>query len=208
MVDISNECKTLIQRLKQCDLEKVVTNPSLLISFYPIRNPDNEGTIFDEVYMLINEPLLTRSYKFRVFYFLNTFLSSTKVPAHVIAAYIKRLSRLTLEAKSRSLVAILRIISNLFTRHPTLLVLRDRVDDRARELEMQSETCTLRHWLQEDPFNPNEVRDLKATNAMESCVWEIMPLRFHEHPKIAKEAQFLGEKSAPEIECDLEDILR
>lgn len=208
MAILSNECKTLVQRLKQCDLEKVVTNPALMLKYCPIRNPDNENTIFDEVYALVNENLLTKSYKFRIFYFLNTFLSSTKVPAHVIAAYIKRLSRLTIEARPRSLVAILRIVSNLFSRHPTLMFLRDRVDEKARELEIDSDTCTLRQWLESDPFNTNQVHDLKATNAMDSCIWELMPLRFHEHPKVAKEAQYLSEKSAPEMECDLDDIVR
>lgn len=208
MSTLSSECKTLVQRLKQCDLDKMTANPTLLLKFYPIRNPDMESTIFDEVYALVNEQLLSKTYKFRVFFFLNTFLSSTKVPAHVISAYMKRLSRMSLEAKPRSLVAILKLVNNLLSRHPTLLFLRDRVDERAREMELTADTCTLRTWLESDPFDPDQVNDLQATNAMHSSIWELMPLRFHEHPKIAKAAQFLGEKSAPDMECDLDDIVR
>lgn len=200
--------KTLVERIKQCDLDEIIRNPSLLLKCYPIRNPDHESTVFDEVYCLVNESLLKRSYKFRIFYFLNTFLSSTKVPAYVIAAYIKRLSRLTLEAKPRSLVAILRIVRNLLIRHPILITLRNRVDDRAREMEVSSNVTTLRTWLGEDPFDVNEVNDLKATNAMDSCLWEIMPLRFHEHPRVAKEAQYLGETPLPDLGSDLDDLLR
>lgn len=208
MATLSSECKTLIQRIKQCDIEKVVTNPAQMLKYCPIRNPDMDNTIFDEVYQLINETLLKKSYKFRIYYFLNTFLSSTKVPAHVIAAYMKRLSRMSLEAKPRSIVAILRIVNNLLARHPTLIVLRNRVDTKAREIELISETCTLRSWLESDPFDPKQIHDLKATNAMDSCLWELMPLRFHEDSRIAREAQFLGDKSAPDMECDLDDILR
>lgn len=206
--NLSNECKTLIQRLKQCDLDVIIRNPSSMLKFYPIRDPDNENTVFDELYCILDNSLLRKSYKFRIFYFLNIFLSSTKVPAYIIAAYMKKLARLTLEAKPRSLVAILRIISNLFLRHPILIILRDRVDDKAREYELQSDTCTLRSWLEDDPFDANQVRDLKATNAMDSCIWELMPLRYHEHPRVAKAANFLGDTSVPEMECDLDDLVK
>lgn len=208
MDELPNECRVLIQRLKQCDLKKIVANPSSMIKFYPIRNPDNEATIFEEVYCIINEELLKKSYKFRIFYFLNIFLSSTKVPAHVIAAYIKRLARLSLCSRPRSLVAILRLIHNLFARHSTLMFMRDRVDEKARELEMGSDKCTLRTWLDSDPFNANELKDLSATNAMASCVWEVMMLRYHEHPRVAREAQFLSESSIPDMEKSLDEILK
>lgn len=191
MTRLSNECKTLIKRLKECDLEVVERNPTLMLQYYPIRNPDKEETIFDEVYCILNEMLLLKSYRFRVFLFLNTFLSSTKVPAYVIAAYLKRLSRMTLNAKPRSLVCILGIVENLIISHPVLQVLRGRVDDKAREMELVSNTCTLRSWIESDPFDPEEVNDLKLTNAMESCIWELMPLRFHWHPKVKKAASFL-----------------
>lgn len=207
MDQLSSECKVLLQRLKQCDLDTITKNPSLMLQYYPVRDPDKEVTIFDEVYCMLNENILKKSYKFRVFYFLNTFLSSTKVPAFIIAAYIKKLSRLTLNAKPRTLVIILRLVGNLFLRHPVLMILRDRVDDKAREMELDSEQCTLRLWLDDDPFDNRQV-DLKNTNAMDSCVWELMPLRFHRHPRIADAASYLSQTSIPEMEFDLEDVIR
>lgn len=205
---LSTECKTLIKRLKECDVEKICQNPNLMLTFYPIRDPDSEATIFDEIYPVIDFNLLGKSYRSRILFFLNTCLSSIKVPAYVIAAYIKKLSRLSLRAKPRTLVTILRLVGNLFLRHPVLLFLRDRVDERAREIESQSSKCTLRQWLDKDPFNFDEVHDLKATNAMESCIWEMMPLRFHNYPKVAEAASFLGQTSVPEMEFDLEDLVR
>lgn len=205
---MSNECKTLVKRLKECDLENICKNPSLMLKFYPIRDPDNQLSIFDEVYYLVNESLLAKTYRSRIFYFLNTLLSSTKVPAYIIASYIKRLSRLTLQAKPRTLVTVLRLVGNLFIRHPMLIFLRDRVDDKAHEIELISDSCTLKSWLEADPFNIEETRNLKLTNAMESCIWELMPLRFHRHPKVAEAASYLGDSNLPEMEFDLEDLLR
>lgn len=207
MPSLSTECGTLVQRLKSCDLEKIRKNPSEMLKYYPIRDPDNESTIFDEVYCLVNEALLTKSYRSRIFYFLNTFLSSTKVPAYVIASYIKRLSRLTLPARPKTLVMILRLIGNLFVRHPTLMFLRDRVDQQARKMELKQATCTLREWKNEDPFDQNQM-DLRKSNAMDSCIWELMPLRFHRHPKVAEAATFLKEPDMLEMELDLDDLVK
>lgn len=210
MRELSSNCKVLIQRLKCYKTEEISHNPSLIIKCYPVRDPDDESTIFDEVYCLVKENLLTKAYRFRVFYFLNTFLSSTKVPAYVIAAYMKRLSRLSLQAKPRTLLTIIKIVKNLLVRHPVLLVLRDRVDETARELEseLRATSCTLRTWLERDPFNLDETSDLKNTRAMDSCLWEMMPLRYHCLPKIAKASSFLGESEAPGEESDLEDFVR
>lgn len=208
MANLTNECKTLVKRLKECDVEKICQNPRLMLSFYPIRNPDSEATIFDELYPILDYNLLCKSYRSRILFFLNTSLSTIKVPAYVIAAFIKKLSRLTLKAKPRTLVTILRLVGNLFIRHPTLLFLRDRVDDRAREIELTSKTCTLREWLDKDSFNFEEVHDLKATNAMDSCIWEMMPLRFHEFPKVSEAAAYLGKTDLPDMEYDLEELIK
>lgn len=208
MLSSSSEAKTLVKRLKELDIDEISRNPSSMLKCYPIRDPDKETTVFDEVYCLVNQALMAKSYKFRLFYFLNTFLSSTKVPAYVIAAYMKKLSRLTLDAKPKSLVIILRLIGNLLIRHPVLMVLRDRVDDRARELEIKSDQCTLKDWLDNDPFDNDEVINLKSSNALESYLWELLPLRFHRHPKVAKAASYLNHKTPPDMEFELDDMLR
>lgn len=208
MEDLSKECETIIKRLKGCELDEILNNPTQMLKLYPVRNPDSETTIFDEMYCLVNEGLLKRSYRYRFFFFLNTFLSSTKLPAHIVAAYMKRLSRLTLQARPRTLVILLKLIGNLIVRHPVLNFLKNRVDERARELEVASKTCTLRMWLEDDPFDPTETKDLKATKAMDSSIWEVMPLRFHRHPKVASAALYLGKLEVPDMEFDIESLIR
>lgn len=207
MKEPPKNCKRLVKRLgklENSDIEQLCRNPSLVIAYYPVRDPYSESSIFAEVYCLVNETLLTKTYRFRLFYFLNTFLSSTKVPAYVIATYMKRLSRLSLQAEYPTLLTIIKIVKNLLVRHPVLLVLRDRVDERAREMESKSPNCTLREWLENDPFNPDETSDLQGTRAMDSCLWEMMPLRFHSHPKIAKASSYLGKLTGLGEESDLD----
>lgn len=205
MLTLSSEVRTLVKRLKDCDVEEIIKNPNIMLAYYPIRDPDSQITIFDEIYPLLDYNLLGRTYKSRIFFYLNTCLSSIKVPAHVIAAYIKKLSRLTLKAKPRTLVTILRLVGNLFVRHPTLLFLRDKVDDKAREAEVKTNTCTLQDWLDNDPFNFDQI-DLKASRAMESCIWEMMPLRFHTCSRVSEAAAYLGQSGVPEMEFDMEDL--
>lgn len=207
MSDISSETKLLVSRLKSCNVDEILQNPTLMLKYLPVSDPDNETTIFDDVYRLLNDSLLFKTYKFRVFYFLNTFLSSTKVPAYVIATYIKRLSRLSLKAKPRTLVTLLRLIGNLLLRHPMLIILRDRVDDKARDLELEGQRCTLRSWLEDDPFD-EDTRDLKNSKSMDSCIWELMPLRYHLHPRVRKAASYLSEQKLPDMEFDLNDMVR
>lgn len=193
-------CQLFARKLGQCDREELIRDlPAKIKQFYPIINPDDDATMYDEVYTMLNEALLKKSHKFRVFYFLNLFLSSSKVPAYIIAAYVKRLSRLSLKAKNRSLVCILKLVGNVFMRHPILIILRDRVDTIATDIGTNSDKCTIRQWLDLDPFNPYEC-NLKSSNALESCIWELMPHRFHEHPRVADAAQYLGETKVPEME--------
>lgn len=171
-------------------------------------DPEFEKTIFDEVYCELNESLLTKTYRFKFLAFLNTILSSTRVPAYVIASYIKKLARLSLIAKPKILICILKLVGNLLLRHPILIILRDRVDEYARQIESKSPTCTLRDWLENDPFDPNHTTNLKNTRAMESFIWELMPLRFHEHPRIAKTASYLNQTNGIEIEFSIDEFIK
>lgn len=198
------QCQVLIDRLKKKNPGELIASPSALLALYPVRDPTSDQTIFDEVYAEVNLELLSKTYRFRFFYFLDCLLSSTNVPSYVVASFIKRLSRLTLSVKPRTLYVMIKLIGNLFMRHPILYFLRDRVDDVARELELKSSTCTLNDWIGLDPFDMNENMNLKVTKAMDSYIWEIMPLRFHENKKIKETvAAFLASSQSMEMEFDL-----
>lgn len=199
----SNEFQVFLERLRNTEASAIITNSNAVLSLYPIRDPTSELTVFDEVYRHLNEKLLTKPYRFKFLYFLDTLLSSTKVPSYIIATYIKRLSRLTLTAKPKTLFVIVKLVGNLFLRHPVLLFLRDQVDEIARIKESESNTCTLNDWLKQDPFDVNQTENLKDAKAMTSCIWEMMPIRYHENRRIASTASYLSSPDMLDIEFDL-----
>lgn len=201
---ITEECKVFVERLKNFELADAEYNPGAIVKFYPLQNPDNDATIFDEVYSLIDRRVQNKVYKFKLFFFINVLLSSTKVPAYVVAAYIKRLSRLTLNAKPRTLVTILHIVGNLMIRHPMLWSMRDKVIELARKYDTTE--CTLQQWIDQDPFDCDESKDLKKTKAIDSSIWELMPLRYHKHAKVAAAAAYLNQQALPDMEFDIYEL--
>lgn len=59
-------------------------------------------------------------FKARLFYLADIFLSSTHLPENLVAAFIKRLARLSLIAPPQDAVIILYFIGNLILRHTGL----------------------------------------------------------------------------------------
>lgn len=59
-------------------------------------------------------------FKARLFYLADIFLSSTHLPENLVAAFVKRLARLSLIAPPQDSIIILHFIGNLILRHPGL----------------------------------------------------------------------------------------
>jgi U3 small nucleolar RNA-associated protein 19 len=104
-----------------------------------------------------------------------------------VASFIKRLSRLTLNASPSAIVSIVPWIYNLFKRHPlcTFMMHREVRDPEAKAL-MESEGFG-------DPFQQDE-SDPMATGAIDSCVWELVQLQSHYHPNVATIAKIISEQ--------------
>jgi U3 small nucleolar RNA-associated protein 19 len=83
------------------------------------------------------------------------FLTSTHLPEYIVAAFVKRLSRLALVGPANALLMIFAFIGNLLIRHKGLT-------------EMITKTCT----EEDDPFDFEE-KDPAKTRAIESGLWEI-----------------------------------
>lgn len=56
-------------------------------------------------------------FKARLFYLADIFLSSTHLPENLVAAFVKRLARLSLIAPPQDCIIILYFIGNLILRH-------------------------------------------------------------------------------------------
>lgn len=154
---------------------------------------------YTKLYSLLDADLLHSKHRSRFFRLMNTFLLSTHLPATLIASFIKRLSRLALNAPPTAIVAIVPFIYNFFRSHPTCTFMLHRVirDPKVKE--------DLEATGMDDPFDPNEP-DPTRTDAIESSLWEIETLQSHYHPNVAAIARIISEQFTKQA-YNLEDFL-
>ncbi|KAJ9309607.1 hypothetical protein DTO217A2_897 [Paecilomyces variotii] len=154
---------------------------------------------YQKLYSLLDADVLHSKHRSRFFRLMNTFLSSTHLPATLIASFIKRLSRLALNAPPTAIVAIVPWIYNLLKNHPTCTFMLHRtIRDEEWKAELEAEGM-------EDPFDPDEL-DPTLTNALDSSLWEIETLQSHYHPNVAALARIISEQFTKQA-YNLEDFL-
>lgn len=146
---------------------------------------------YHKLYSLLDADLLHSKHRSRFFRLLNTFLCSTHLPAALVASFIKRLSRLALNAPPSAIVVIVPFIYNFFKSHPTCTFMMHRASGK--------------QGGEEDPFDPAEP-DPTRTNALESSIWEIDTLQSHYHPNVAAIARIVSEQFTKQA-YNLEDFL-
>lgn len=168
--------------------------------FYLIqeRNLDYPS-FYTKLYSLLDADILHSKYRSRFFRLLDTFLASSHLPAVLVASFIKRLARLALNAPPSAIVAIVPWFYNIFKKHPLTTFMMHRVP-RTKEEKALLESEGL-----EDPFLPDEEDPMK-TNAIDSCVWEIVQLQSHYHPNVATIAKIISEQFTKQS-YGLEDFL-
>lgn len=168
--------------------------------FYLIqeRNLDYPA-FYTKLYSLLDADILHSKYRSRFFRLLDTFLASTHLPAALVASFIKRLARLSLNAPPSAIVTIIPWMYNLFKKHPTCTFMMHRVPRTDEEREK------LANEGLEDPFDPEE-EDPMATGAIDSCIWEIVQLQSHYHPNVATIAKIVSEQFTKQF-YNLEDFL-
>ncbi|KAE8386753.1 CBF/Mak21 family-domain-containing protein [Aspergillus alliaceus] len=154
---------------------------------------------YQKLYSLLDADLLHSKHRSRFFRLMNTFLASTHLPATLIASFIKRLSRLALNAPPTAIVVIVPFIYNLLKSHPTCTFMLHRViKDEEYKAELEAEGM-------DDPFDAKEPEPIR-TNAIESSLWEIQSLQQHYHPNVAAIARIISEQFTKQF-YNLEDFL-
>lgn len=139
--------------------------------------------LYRKLYSLLNEDILHSKHRSRFFRLLDTFLSSTHLPAALVASFIKRLSRLSLHAPPSGIVVVVPWIYNLLKNHPTCTFMIHRKNTLVEKDE--------EGWG--DPFRMEEL-DPMETDAIESSLWEIQTLQSHYHPNVATIAKIISEQ--------------
>ncbi|RFU25849.1 hypothetical protein B7463_g10485, partial [Scytalidium lignicola] len=156
-------------------------------------------SFFPKLYSLLDANILHSKHRSRFFRLLDTFLASTHLPAALVASFIKRLSRLCLHAPPAGIVAVVPWIYNLLQRHPTctFMIHRETRDPEVKKL-MENEGL-------DDCFIMEE-EDPMETQAIGSCLWEIVMLQSHYHPNVATLAKIISEQFTKHA-YNIEDFL-
>ena len=160
------------------------TNRSLLSSTSDY--PD----FFTNFYALCTPEILHVKYRARFLYWADVFLSSTNLPAYVVASFVKRFSRQALLASVETLYSLIPLIVNCLIRHPNLIDLFNRPTGSQ---------------YGKDPFD-FEQTDLQKTRALESSLWELIALQTHWDSKVREAARLIN-RPLPKDELDLSDLL-
>ncbi|NWR97362.1 NOC4L protein, partial [Motacilla alba] len=159
----------------------------ILIHQHNLEYPD----FYKKLYSLLDPSIYHVKYRARFFHLTDLFLSSSHLPAYLVAAFIKRLARLALTAPPEALLMIIPFICNLFRRHPACRVLLHRPGGPAD--------------MSEDPYVMEE-EEPSESRALQSSLWEIQSLQNHYHPDVAKAAAVLNQ-SLSEMEDDISGLL-
>ncbi|EFQ96020.1 hypothetical protein PTT_03620 [Pyrenophora teres f. teres 0-1] len=152
-----------------------------------------------KLYSLLDDGLMHSKHRSRFFRLLDTFMSSSHLPAALVASFIKRLSRLALHGPPAGVVVVVPWVYNMFKRHPACTFMMHReIRDAALKEELEEEGM-------DDPFDMEE-QDPMLTNAIESSVWELVALQSHYHPNVATLAKIISEQFTKRA-YNLEDFL-
>ncbi|PSR88960.1 CBF/Mak21 family-domain-containing protein [Coniella lustricola] len=168
--------------------------------FYLIQEKNLDYPAFyAKLYSLLDADLLHSKYRSRFFRLLDTFLASSHLPAALVASFIKRLARLSLNAPPSAVVTVVPWMYNIFKKHPTCTFMMHRVP------RTEEQRAKVAEYGVEDPFVPDE-DDPMETGAIDSCIWEIVQLQSHYHPNVATIAKIVSEQFTKQI-YNMEDFL-
>ncbi|KAI1403424.1 CBF-domain-containing protein [Hypoxylon fuscum] len=168
--------------------------------FYLIEERNLDYPLFyRKLYSLLDADFLHSKHRSRFFRLLDKFLSSTHLPAALVASFIKRITRLCLNAPPAAIVVVIPWIYNLFKKHPLCTFMMHRVPRAPEEKE------NLENEGMADPFIADE-EDPMETCAIDSCLWEVVQLQSHYHPNVATIAKIISEQFTKQS-YNLEDFL-
>lgn len=144
----------------------------ILIRDYNLDYP----SFYTRLYAFLDRDLLHNKHRARFFRLTELFLSSTHLPAALLASFIKRLSRLSISSPPAGIIMVIPFTYNILKRHPALMYMINRVDDVEEP----------------DPFDPEE-KDPMLTNALDSSLWELVSHGNHYHPSVSTLAKIFQE---------------
>lgn len=157
-----------------------------LMHQYHLDYPD----FYTKLYALLDSSVLHVKYMPRFFDLLDTFLSSTHLPLYLVAAFAKKIARLSLSAPPNGVMVAVVFVTNLIKRHSNCRVLLHRNNAQDDEVDLSA-----------DPYELGEVDPAKS-GALESCLWELKTLQSHVCPAVALLLQRLLEPKTASLSAE------
>ncbi|KAI6166923.1 CBF/Mak21 family-domain-containing protein, partial [Pisolithus thermaeus] len=133
---------------------------------------------YTRLYAFLDNNVLHLKHRARFFRLTELFLSSTHLPAALLASFVKRLSRLSLSAPPAAIIMIIPFTYNILKRHPALMKMIHRADDDS------------------EPFNDTYIAgevNPNVTNAIDSSIWELLSHRKHYDAAVSTLARIFEE---------------
>ncbi|KAJ7202823.1 CBF/Mak21 family-domain-containing protein [Mycena pura] len=118
---------------------------------------------YTRLYAFLDRDVLHSKHRARFFRLTELFLSSTHLPAALLASFIKRLARLSLSAPPAAVVLAIPFTYNALKRHPALMAMIHRAETDGPVADAF------------DAAEPNPM----LTRAIESSLWELASHRAH-----------------------------
>ncbi|KAK5742477.1 Maturation and nuclear export of 40S ribosomal subunits interacting protein [Elasticomyces elasticus] len=153
---------------------------------------------YTKLYSLLDDEVLHSKHRSRFFRLLDTFLNSSHLPAAMVASFIKRLSRLSLQAPPGAIVWVVPWVYNMLKQHPACTFMLHRPYHPGHRIYASENEL-------EDTFDMTCV-DPNTSGALDSSLWELETLQSHYHPNVATLAKILSEQFTKR-EYVLEDFL-
>ncbi|KAJ1921246.1 Maturation and nuclear export of 40S ribosomal subunits interacting protein [Mycoemilia scoparia] len=163
----------------------------------------NYPEFYTKLYALFDRNLLHVKYRARFFRLAQVFLSSTHLPAYLVAAFIKRMARIALSAPPSGIAIIIPFIYNLLKSHPTCMVLIHKLSQDSPASTESPFDLPSKPFV--DPYDEDE-KDPAKCKAIDSSLWEIETLQNHYYANIANLAKMFNEPFRRPL-YDLEEFL-
>lgn len=158
----------------------------VLIHRYHLDYPN----FYEKLYALLVPDVFYQKYRARFFFLTDLFLSSSHLPAYLVAAFAKKLARMALSAPPYALLYVIPFIGNLLIRHRSLATMINDSSD---------------YDASTDPYDAEQANPSEC-KAADSSLWELKTLQSHWHPTVAKKAKFIDD-NLPRMEWDFSERL-
>ena len=159
----------------------------VLMTEYGLEYPN----FYAQLYKLISPRVFYVKYRTRFFTLLTKcLLRNEMLPAHIVAAFLKRLNRCILSGPTSGALFVLALTSNLLRKHPEChcLIQRNNSNNKTGDEET----------MMEDMFLP-DVNDPVECRALQSSLWELVVLEKHYYPAVSTLAKSIGREEETKI---------